>query len=625
MALTKRTRFILVQSTSNSNVTEDNMEPYHISIFRRSTSMPPLPKLRSKKINNSQHEQQQQQSIGISKYQRYEKDETLTNKFYRLNIHTMKKKSARISMRLSSAFGLSAHTIDEQFNFQEQRFRAIEKFSKLFLRNIYLCVEALKESFITQVDIAEDFEELLIDKIPDLAQQFLRLKLLLLENTFTEFCNHIELYVVQSINTLIQLFIRPTNLIAKRHKKLLDYDSAQSAYEKVKDQQLKQAKQALNLSKETYELLNNQLLEELPLLYEYSCQIISICLKEFIHAHLYLIQQTRINIQIILNQIIPPVNFQQLNWQQIVDRFLAKNNSVAEKLNQLIITSKNFSEKTKNLSTTQLSSLINNLYNYDKKTYIQTNEIRNLLKNNYPEKDLFIVIQDYINNSCNNQSTNSKSDIIVRNGDIVLILNQYDKNKTNSNWFVDNGVTRGYLPRSILIPLLSNNQSEIISSTPPTPIRHDIPILSQNRLSLSHINSRLNYEQPRKTLTRAKTEPELCLINSTFHHIEDDNQPIYLNQLDYPSSTIEIDETHQYASIDSDDSIIPISNEQERIYIALYDFYCTIEGVLSIQIGERLKVLQHSDDDKNEEWWYVEKINDTRQRGYVPANYIQAI
>ncbi|CAF4543436.1 unnamed protein product, partial [Rotaria magnacalcarata] len=96
------------------------------------------------------------------------------------------------------------------------------------------------ESLITQVDIAEDFEELLMDKVPDLPQQFLRSKRVLLENSFTDFCNHIELYVIQSINSLTKLFVKPTNLISKRHKKLLDYDSAQSAYEKVKDQQLRQ-------------------------------------------------------------------------------------------------------------------------------------------------------------------------------------------------------------------------------------------------------------------------------------------------------------------------------------------------------------------------------------------------
>jgi hypothetical protein len=49
-----------------------------------------------------------------------------------------------------------------------------------------------------------------------------------------------ESCVANPINTLIKLFILPSNLISKRHDKLLDYDSAQSAYEKVKDQQSRQ-------------------------------------------------------------------------------------------------------------------------------------------------------------------------------------------------------------------------------------------------------------------------------------------------------------------------------------------------------------------------------------------------
>lgn len=136
MALRTRTRFILVHSIPNTNVTDENMEPYHITTFRRTISMPQLTRKRS--IRSSRL---------VSKYQRREKDEALTNKLYKLNMHTMRKKSARISMRLSNAFGLAAHTIDERFNFEEQRFRAIEKFLRLFVRNAYICMEALKVGF----------------------------------------------------------------------------------------------------------------------------------------------------------------------------------------------------------------------------------------------------------------------------------------------------------------------------------------------------------------------------------------------------------------------------------------------------------------------------------------------
>lgn len=49
-----------------------------------------------------------------------------------------------------------------------------------------------------------------------------------------------ESCVANPINTLIKLFVLPSNLISKRHDKLLDYDSAQSAYDKIKDQQSRQ-------------------------------------------------------------------------------------------------------------------------------------------------------------------------------------------------------------------------------------------------------------------------------------------------------------------------------------------------------------------------------------------------
>lgn len=48
-------------------------------------------------------------------------------------------------------------------------------------------------------------------------------------------------------------------------------------------------------------------------------------------------------------------------------------------------------------------------------------------------------------------------------------------------------------------------------------------------------------------------------------------------------------------------------------------------GVLPLQVGDRLKVLRHLDDDGNEEWWYAEKLDQSKAKGYVPANYIQLI
>ena len=63
-------------------------------------------------------------------------------------------------------------------------------------------------------------------------------------------------------------------------------------------------------------------------------------------------------------------NLKQLNWHQIVDRFFSKNNLIAEEFFQLTITAKNFSERLKSLSTTQISSVMSNIYNYVKVCFL---------------------------------------------------------------------------------------------------------------------------------------------------------------------------------------------------------------------------------------------------------------
>lgn len=100
-------------------------------------------------------------------------------------------------------------------------------------------------------------------------------------------------------------------------------------------------------------------------------------------------------------------------------------------------------------------------------------------------------------------------------------------------------VTRGYLPRSILMPLSSLSNSHL----PPTPTRRDIPVLTRAPLPLPRTIPRLNYEQ--------SENESPCLINSS-NYLEE-TEPIYLNQLP-------LSELHQYASIDLEES-------NEQVYI----------------------------------------------------------
>ncbi len=115
------------------------------------------------------------------------------------------------------------------------------------------------------------------------------------------------------------------------------------------------------------------------------------------------------------------------------------------------------------------------------------------------------------------------------------------------------------LPRSILIPLSSGERSGHRSHTPPTPLRHDIELPIRASLPIAHANPAVSYEQSnhanrKHTLLRANTEPGTGLINSS-REMEQDR--IYLNQ---------IQETHQYASIDLEDSTLSeTSGVDERV------------------------------------------------------------
>lgn len=145
------------------------------------------------------------------------------------------------------------------------------------------------------------------------------------------------------------------------------------------------------MAKKTYEALNSQLLEELPILYDESCQIISMCFKSFLVGYLRLTQQWKTNIRSTLTTF--EMNGGQLTWLQIVDRFTNKTSTVAEQIFQLTITAKNFSDKLKHLSPTKLSALMQQIDQGEK--YLQTQEIRRLIRNRYAEKDLYTVIRDF--------------------------------------------------------------------------------------------------------------------------------------------------------------------------------------------------------------------------------------
>ncbi|CAN8027869.1 unnamed protein product, partial [Ixodes persulcatus] len=71
-------------------------------------------------------------------------------------LHSVLKKSSRFGVRLSSTFGLTAVEKDEQFERTEREFRLLEKALKLFLKNLGIFCDQMKESVQVSLQLSED-------------------------------------------------------------------------------------------------------------------------------------------------------------------------------------------------------------------------------------------------------------------------------------------------------------------------------------------------------------------------------------------------------------------------------------------------------------------------------------
>lgn len=311
-------------------------------------------------------------------------------------------------------------------------------------------------------------------------------------------------------------------------------------------------------------------------------------LRAFLCGHFRLVQQ----MQTLLHQISLSVPAAQLSWLQIVERFSGKTSKTSEQIFQLTITAKNFTEKVKHLPPSKLSSFNNQFSRLEQNFSTQNEENRRTVRNRFAETNLFMINTDF---QALNQSKSSET--TLRNGDLVGMINESD-----NFCVIDNGVDRFSVPRSIL----TSKNSSLTFATPPAPIRRDLT---------ANVTKEIGF---RASLLRDNNSTDNRLTNADHQmsFAEKENERIYLNQI----HRVPTPESHAYASIDLDEP-----NTEDSICVALYDFQCESNGILSLNVGEKLKVIRRVDDAGNADWWYVEKVHRPDERGYVPANYIQIV
>ncbi|XP_067992961.1 rho guanine nucleotide exchange factor 38-like isoform X1 [Melanerpes formicivorus] len=116
-----------------------------------------------KNINVNINELKRRKDL-VLKYKRNDDDETLKEKFSRLNIHSISKKSKRVTSHLKILTRGEPQVKDQTFNKEEKLFRSLEKTVKLCVKNITLSSQHLQDSIHLAAQNIAGLQEILEDK-----------------------------------------------------------------------------------------------------------------------------------------------------------------------------------------------------------------------------------------------------------------------------------------------------------------------------------------------------------------------------------------------------------------------------------------------------------------------------
>ncbi|KAI6069898.1 Rho guanine nucleotide exchange factor 38 [Aix galericulata] len=226
-----------------------------------------------KSINVNINELKRRKDL-VLKYKRNDDDETLKEKFSRLNIHSISKKSKRVTSHLKILTGGEPQGRKAVSKFREDCEIVCEEHFILLATStgwknseveVFLC---LPRSVLTKMQLFNPFQKN-ENSICQKPKGFLTDHILPDNDRETA---QLDKLVLIPLSALQALFAGPQKLIQKRYDKLLDYNSYLQ----------RSTGEELDLAKKDYEALNAQLVEELQVFNQAAKKIVLNCLYCFI-------------------------------------------------------------------------------------------------------------------------------------------------------------------------------------------------------------------------------------------------------------------------------------------------------------------------------------------------------
>ncbi|XP_060635123.2 rho guanine nucleotide exchange factor 38 [Anolis sagrei] len=354
----------------------------------------------------------------VLKYKKNDEDESLKEKFSRLNIHSISKKSKRVTGHLKILTGGELQVKDETFNKEEKLFRSLEKTVKLCVKNISLSLQQLKDSTLLAATCETELHKLLHERESE--ETGSSETPMNAANTNEGFRNQVNKMVLAPLSTLQALFLGPQKLIQKRYDKLLDYNSCHP----------KTPGDEKDLARREYEALNAQLVEELQIFNKAAKRIVINCLCCLIT----------------LLRDMTSSSFESFSGRESL--ITLSSPSISEVQHQVL-------EEVHNLNFVKEVNSINFIerkLSFEKKKSTplqpefprQTENHRSVIMSTYNSDVLYQAKR-----KCN---ATQELDIDLYEGEVIAVVEQKDPFGSTSRWLVDTGFLKGYVYSSFLKP-----------------------------------------------------------------------------------------------------------------------------------------------------------------------------
>uniref|UniRef100_A0A8C6RG74 Rho guanine nucleotide exchange factor 38 n=1 Tax=Nannospalax galili TaxID=1026970 RepID=A0A8C6RG74_NANGA len=350
----------------------------------------------------------------VLKYKKNDEDESLKEKLSKLNIHSISKKSKRVTNHLKILTRGDSQVKDSTFNKEEKLFRSLEKTVRHCVKNISSCLQHIQDAMPFALQSVTGLHEI---SYKDEEKNYIGTPSNA-SNPCQDFVAHLQKLVLTPLSALLSLFPGPQKLIQKRYDKLLDYNSYLQ----------RSAADESDLAKREYEALNAQLVEELQAFNQAARKILLNCLCSFItllRDLMLVAQQTYSTVKPVPLLVLRISEIQNQVLEEVQNLNFVKDNSAT------FIERKLSFEKKKPMQTLP-------------EVPRQTDIHRSKLLSTYGAEELYQAKR-----KCN---ATQEHDINLLGGELVAVVEQKDPLGSTSRWLVDTGIVKGYVYSSFLKP-----------------------------------------------------------------------------------------------------------------------------------------------------------------------------